>query len=851
MASEQLPASGAALREYLDTLRAGMEALACGLALLDRDGTLLCANRVWQDTGGDGCREGENYLEGLRRQQGRDAHAGAVLAGLEALLSGRETAFRYEYTDGRGEPPRWFLLLANPLDAPLAGMMVNRVDITAQKQTELALREEEARYRALAEFASDMISRHTLEGVFLYASPACRTLLGYAPEELVGRDIFDLIHPDELDSVRAAHDRMLADHCRGLAVYRIRHRSGHYLWFETQCGLIQDGRGAPSETLAISRDVTERVRAEAVLRESEQRYRLLFERAHDAIMMVDIETGLLLDANPRAERMLGRPREAIIGLHHTELTPPETREYHEQSFRNHAYIDGKIPAIVEFMHADGHLIPLEIHHSPVRIGERMVGYGFFRDLSEALKTEKALRDSEMKYRTLMENAGDAILVSDMAGYLKDMNRTAERLLGYDRSELVGVHASFIHPPEEAGTLAAAFQDMNARGRSRYEHKVRRKDGSLLTVEVIGVRIHHGDEQVAMGIFRDLSERIRAEEALRQSESRFRILAENLQEVVWLSAPDFSACYYVSPAITPLLGLSPEDLYRDPAAWMSLILPEDREGVGAGLEAQGRGQPAEAEFRIRGPDGEIRWMWARSFPTRDSQGAPLAAGVLEDVTLRRHAEEVRLNEAMRQRDTLVREVHHRIKNHLQGVAGLLRQHGREHPEVSAVMELAVHRIQSVSVVYGLQSRAGDVALCDMVEAIAHNLEEYCPEGLRTQVRTLDQRPFLISDAEAVAAALIVNELIMNAIKYADPPRGMIAVSVDGEGGRARIRITNPGALPPGFAFPSGMGLGTGLGLVRALLPQQGARIEYSQAEGRVAVLFTLDDPIIKLRSPTHP
>lgn len=222
-----------------------------------------------------------------------------------------------------------------------------------------------------------------------------------------------------------------------------------------------------------------------------------------------------------------------------------------------------------------------------------------------------------------------------------------------------------------------------------------------------------------------------------------------------------------------------------------------------------------------------------------------------MTVRRHAEQARVNEAMRQRDTLVREVHHRIKNHLQGVAGLLRQHGRGRPEIAGLVEAAVQRINSVSVLYGMQSRAGEVALCDMVQAIVHNLEEYCPEGLTLEVSTPETRPFLISDEESVAAALIINELIMNAIKHADPGGGVIHVSVNGEGDHARIHVTNPGVLPGDFDFTRGAGLGTGLGLVRALLPPQHAGVDFSHADDRVNVTLALDGPIIKARAASSP
>lgn len=468
------------LDEFIETLRLGMADQPNGLAILDPNGVLRWANRAWLDRAPADTRLGLDYLGGLRRRAETDECAVRALAGLEALRTGRETAFRFECaTIMPGAAPRRYVETAHVLPSPMSGIMLTRVDIPSQEGSEKDSPDHAHRYQALVEFASDMISRLTLEGAYLYASPACQKMLGYAPEELVGLNAYELIHPDDWSTVREIHEKALQGLDRGLVAYRMRRKSGDYLWVETQCGVSRDEEGVAREVIAISRDVSGRIHAEEVLRESEQRYRLLFERAHDAIMLVDIETGILLDANPAAERMLGRKREDVVGKHHTEQMPPETREFHEQSFRVNARIDGKIPVPVEFLHADGHLVPVEIYHSPVRVGDRLVGYGFFRDLTETLRSEKALRDSEARYRTLMENAGDAILISDMEGVLRDGNRAAETLLGYGRGELLGRHASLIHPAEEAANLAAAFRDLNTQGHSHYVHKVRRQDGGVL------------------------------------------------------------------------------------------------------------------------------------------------------------------------------------------------------------------------------------------------------------------------------------------------------------------------------------------------------------------------------------
>ncbi|MCL7454166.1 MAG: PAS domain S-box protein [Anaerolineae bacterium] len=157
----------------------------------------------------------------------------------------------------------------------LAGMI-------ERKWGEDALRDSERRYRLLAENATDMISRHSPEGRYRYASPACRALLGYEPSELVGRDAYDLFHPDDLDAIRKSHSTILEEPSVYTVGYRMRRRDGSYLWVETTSKTIRNPEtGQVQEITAITRDITQRREAERALQASEQRLRELYAQLED------------------------------------------------------------------------------------------------------------------------------------------------------------------------------------------------------------------------------------------------------------------------------------------------------------------------------------------------------------------------------------------------------------------------------------------------------------------------------------------------------------------------------------------------------------------------------------------
>ena len=139
-------------------------------------------------------------------------------------------------------------------------------DITKLKQTEESLRESEERYRLLAENSTDMISRHTLKGDYLYVSPACHSLLGYQSRELVGRSLYELCHPADLQAIKQAHRKVLEPRIINTITSRMRHKNGHYIWLETTSNLVQEANTeVVGEIIAISRDISSRKQAENLL----------------------------------------------------------------------------------------------------------------------------------------------------------------------------------------------------------------------------------------------------------------------------------------------------------------------------------------------------------------------------------------------------------------------------------------------------------------------------------------------------------------------------------------------------------------------------------------------------------
>lgn len=221
----------------------------------------------------------------------------------------------------------------------------------------------------------------------------------------------------------------------------------------------------------------------------------------------------------------------------------------------------------------------------------------------------------------------------------------------------------------------------------------------------------------------------------------------------------------------------------------------------------------------------------------------------DVTERKRAElaeERRIADVMKQRDALVREVHHRINNSLQGMVGLLRQKIRKYPAIAPGIEEAIAQLQSVALVYGLQETRPDglIALAEIMDEVCASAESLTGGHVDRTLERTTTRPACVAGAEAVSVAVALNELVFNALKHqAGTGKKRARVTVLESKDVAEIRIANRGHLPKGFDYPGGRLVGHGLGLVRTLLASPGGSVAFNGGRNEVEVVLKLRPPLL--------
>ncbi|PIU14931.1 MAG: hypothetical protein COT21_00180 [Hadesarchaea archaeon CG08_land_8_20_14_0_20_51_8] len=414
---------------------------------------------------------------------------------------------------------KWHLTTLAPLldeNGDVDRIIGSGKDITELKRAEGALRESEIRYRRLVDTAPDVIYTISWDGTLTSLNPAFEKITGWPCSEWLNKPFAELVHPDDLAKAVETFQQTMRGETPPPYELRIRTKSGDYLVGEfISKPLIE--KGEVIGELGIARDITERKRAEEALRESEERYRSLVETSPDAVTMTDLE-GRIIYVSPQTLELHGfKSAEELSGRSAFDLIAPED---HERAMTNlqKTMKEGIVRKLeYVFLKKDGtHFIgELSVALIKDAYGKPKAFIATTMDITERKQVENKLRESEKRYYTLFENANDAVFITDTeTGKLLYVNKMAEILTGKSRDELIGMHQSMLHPPEDAKHYKEAFRNHVRNPSVNVEAIVMRKDGTRIPVLISASTFELGGKKVIQGIFRDVTELKKAEDKLR-------------------------------------------------------------------------------------------------------------------------------------------------------------------------------------------------------------------------------------------------------------------------------------------------------------------------------------------------
>ncbi|MBA4392001.1 MAG: hypothetical protein C0407_00445 [Desulfobacca sp.] len=409
---------------------------------------------------------------------------------------------------------------------------------------------------------------------------------------------------------------------------------------KTKAQLIEGLEDLRRKVAGLEQSATERQEA---LREEVEKYKALIETTETGYLIMDSE-GRVVDANGEYVRLSGHTTlEEIIGRRVVEWTAEHDRERNAVEVAR-CLQQGFVRGLeIDYVDKEERITPIEIQATVIKSSHSFQILSLCRDITQRKQAEEGLRESEERYRQAIEQSNDGICISKGI-ILQEVNLKFLKIFGYDRpAEVVGKSiARHIDPLDRERVLGYALK--RTKGEQvpyRYEFKGIRKNGESIYLDVSVAKVTYQKKELILTVLRDITEKKRAEDKLRESESKFRQLAVTIHEVFWLGAPDWNHIYYISPAYQAVWGRPCEELYQHPRAWFEAVLEEDRKLVLAtiSITLTSSDKVLFPNYRIRRPDGSIRWISARAFPIVDVSGQVIrVAGIAEDITERVQAEE---------------------------------------------------------------------------------------------------------------------------------------------------------------------------------------------------------------------
>jgi two-component system NtrC family sensor kinase len=534
----------------------------------------------------------------------------------------------------------------------------------------VALRESESRYRLLADNAADLIWTANMKWEITYVSPSVKRLLGYTVEEMKRLAITDILTPDSLKQasrfIRNQMDIMtpgLQHQSLSLTLEHVR-KDGSTLWAEVMLSFLWDKDGKLSEILGVTREITERKKAEEALRQSEQRYRLLAENVKDIIWTRDMNLNTTY-VSPSVLEVSGYSVDEVMSMSLEESLTPASLELIRPVLAKVLAVgekgQGDLPEVivldVELIHKDGSITPVEMKVNLLRNSDgQPTGFlGVTRDITERKKAEEALRESQEELQAIFDNARDGIALFDLEGRLLKVNKRVVEVGGYTMDEVAGKTFDLLKMfTSESIERMFTAKDMVSSGKEVpvLECEACTKSGRKLNLEIhVSPFFLKGKRLGSVAIMRDTTERKKAEDALRESEARFRTVFEGTG--LGIALVDFNGkTLSVNLAFEHVLGYNMEE-FAEIASSLKYLHPEDSM-VDAELYLEmvkGKREHYTIDKRYIRKDGGVIWGRQNLSIVRDASGKPkYFIAMIEDIT-----EGKRIEEALRQSEERYREL----------------------------------------------------------------------------------------------------------------------------------------------------------------------------------------------------
>ena len=563
-----------------------------------------------------------------------------------ALAEG-QTVFETENHNQTLKGDDLFLHIKMSMEPDLEGTwsraLVSIIDITERKRAEEALRESEEKFRQIVQTAGEGIWVIDRESNTSFVNKKMAEMLGYTIDGMLGKTLL-MFMDDEGREIAAKNVERRKQGIKEQHEFKFQRKDGTFVWTLVNTNPLFDKDGKYEGALAMITDITERKKTEIVLKQQADYTKQLLGTTLDGYILADFQ-GNVAEVNPAYCKIIGYTEDELLKMNIQDLEGKLTEEE----------IDKRIAAILkqggarfETRHRckNGRFIELDVSIAVIaETGGQKIA-AFVRDISENKNTLFRLSESEERFQKLFDGAPIMYVITRVVKgvpIIAYVNNLFLESLGYSEDEVI--RRSLVDYYSNESQL-----DLIERGGYRRamkgefvkeERELVAKDGTIIPTILKAVPEYDIDGSVigTRAMYVDITARRKAEATLKESEERFRQIAETIREIFWMSDLSKPRMIYISPAFEAVWGIKREVLYEDPMAFFKAIHPDDQPMVMEKINLQQKGEMTDVEYRVLHPDGSQRWIRDRGFPIRDKKGHVYrVTGISEDITERKKAQE---------------------------------------------------------------------------------------------------------------------------------------------------------------------------------------------------------------------
>ncbi len=725
-------------------------------------------------------------------------------------------------------------------------------DITEQKQAEEKLKVSEDKYRSFFNQSADAIFIFDKTGHFLNLNIVSAKLLGYTKTEFIDMTLPDILFKEDLAASPIRLDLLAAGKSL-IRQRRFKRKDGSAVEVEIHSKKMPDGY-----FLSVVRDLTERKKAEELLSHSRQNYKNLLENMNDGFIVDDI-SGKIIFANKKFLEIFGFTEDDVNDLVIEDCFAPE---YHEmlRDRHNRRLAGEKVSDIFEYegLRKEGKRILLGVRVNPIIENGVITGtQSVIRDITELKRSEIALRESEETFRRLFNESADPVLLLDDAGF-SDCNQSAVSILGYASRQDIMLKKPWDISPEKQpdGRLSdekaeAMIEKALQQGFNRFEWMHIKSDGTEFPVEVMLTPIILKGKQLLYAVLRDITERKKAEEKIRESNERYEFVNKATQDTIWEWDYITNEGHW-GEGIIKTFGYSEKEMKYSENWRDKYVHPSDKKEISRRLHAciESGIETWQDEYRFRCADGTYKYVYARGFILYDELSRPYRMiGAMTDVTEKKKLERELADQQIKQhklitetiiqtqekeRNELGRELHDNINQILATVKmylGMVKAKenissdlvGQSYEYVTEAME-EIRKLSHSLVVPSL----GEFGLKEALEGLVEDVN--LPNN--QQVQLLFDEKYNERDIDKNKELMIyriVQEQLNNVIKYAAAKDVVITMKEDN--GSILLSVADNGV---GFD-PSKKSKGIGLKNIRSRVEFYSGNMNIISAPGQGCTL----------------